>query len=83
MLSVVHLGGWCVLWRFCRSGELREVLRLLDEVRKSGSASGFNWSILVVHVLCSKGRVEEAVYVLDELRGRVCKPDFNDIWIFC
>lgn len=71
------LGFGVFLWRFCRSGELSEMLSLLDEVRKSGS--GFNGSVLAVlfvHGLCLEGRVEEAVYVLDELRGRDCKPDF-------
>ncbi|KAK1359360.1 Pentatricopeptide repeat-containing protein [Heracleum sosnowskyi] len=73
------LGVGVFLWRFCRNGELSEVLRMLDEVRKIGSCSGFNGSVLavlVVHGLCLECRVEEAVYVLDELRGRDCKPDF-------
>ncbi|KAL1812205.1 hypothetical protein ACET3Z_022270 [Daucus carota] len=71
------LGVGLFLWRFCRNGELSEMLRLLDEVRKIGS--GFNGSVLavlIVHGLCSECRVKEAVCVLDELRGRNCKPDF-------
>ncbi|XP_065866723.1 pentatricopeptide repeat-containing protein At5g14080 [Euphorbia lathyris] len=73
--STVGLGVF--IWRFCRDGDLGVVLHLLDEARKS--SSNFNGSViavLIVHGLCQASRLSEAVWVLNELRIRECKPDF-------
>ncbi|XVF57745.1 hypothetical protein PTKIN_Ptkin07bG0007100 [Pterospermum kingtungense] len=72
------IGFGLFIWKLCRNGELSKVLNLLDEV-KQGSCWEVNGSIiavLVVHGLCSSSRESEALWVLDELRNRGCKPDF-------
>ncbi|XP_024974078.1 pentatricopeptide repeat-containing protein At5g14080 isoform X2 [Cynara cardunculus var. scolymus] len=76
-VRVSTLGFGVFIWRFCITAELDKTLCLLDDVRRQDS--GVNGSIvalLVVHGLCSASRVFEAMYMLDVLRKRDCKPDF-------
>ncbi|KAI3666048.1 hypothetical protein L6452_44686 [Arctium lappa] len=76
-VRVSTLGFGVYIWRFCVTAELDKALCLLDGVRRQDS--GVNGSIvalLVIHGLCSASRVHEAVYMLDVLRKRDCKPDF-------
>ncbi|XP_030462774.2 pentatricopeptide repeat-containing protein At5g14080-like [Syzygium oleosum] len=74
-LSTLGLGVF--LWKFCGNGEISEVLSALDEVRRRNAGiNGSVIAVLVVHGLCQASRVSEALWVLDELRSRSCKPDF-------
>ncbi|WCJ40128.1 Tetratricopeptide repeat (TPR)-like superfamily protein [Euphorbia peplus] len=75
--STVGLGVF--IWRFCRErdGDLGVVLRLLDEAKRVNSSfNGSVVAVLIVHGLCQGSRLNEALWVLDELRFRGCKPDF-------
>lgn len=72
------LGFGVFVWWVCRKKELTEILSLMDDVRKV-DFSGINGSIvalLVVHGLCVESRVKDAIFALEELRKRECKPDF-------
>ncbi|XP_058185986.1 pentatricopeptide repeat-containing protein At5g14080 [Rhododendron vialii] len=76
-VSMSTVGFGVYVWRFCRNVEVCETLSLLDEVRKG--VSGVNGSIiavLIIHGLCLESRVADALWVMDELRNRDCKPDF-------
>ncbi|KAK9052279.1 hypothetical protein SSX86_028908 [Deinandra increscens subsp. villosa] len=71
------LGFGVFLWRFCGTAELDKTLSLLDDVRKQDlGVNGSVVALLVVHGLCLASRAEEAMYMLDVLRRRDCKPDF-------
>ncbi|XWS32616.1 hypothetical protein CRYUN_Cryun22dG0005400 [Craigia yunnanensis] len=72
------IGFGLFIWRFCKNGELSKVLSLLDEVKKESSweVNGSIIAVLIVHGLCFSSRESEALWVLDELRRRGCKPDF-------
>ncbi|CAA2955107.1 pentatricopeptide repeat-containing protein At5g14080 isoform X1 [Olea europaea var. sylvestris] len=77
-VKLTTLGFGVFIWRFCRNNELSETLSLLDKVREV-DFSGINGSViavLVVHGLCSEGRLTDVVYALEELKKRGCKPDF-------
>ncbi|KAL8477425.1 hypothetical protein ACS0TY_029644 [Phlomoides rotata] len=72
------LGFGVFVWWTCRKRELSEILSLIDDVKKV-EFSGINGSVialLVVHGLCVESRVNDAVFALEELRKRECKPDF-------
>lgn len=76
-VSMSTVGFGVYVWRFCRNAEVCETLSLLDEVRQG--VSGVNGSIiavLIIHGLCLESRVADALWVMDELRNRDCKPDF-------
>ncbi|KAG9147631.1 hypothetical protein Leryth_015708 [Lithospermum erythrorhizon] len=72
------LGFGVFLWRFCCGVEIGECLSLIEGVRRNvfSGIDGSIIAVLVVHGLCSQMRLDEAVYVLEELRKRECKPDF-------
>ncbi|KAK6280347.1 hypothetical protein POUND7_020614 [Theobroma cacao] len=72
------IGFGLFIWSFCKNGELNKVLSLLDEAKKGSSweVNGSIIAVLVVHGLCFSSRESEALWVLDELRSRGCKPDF-------
>nr|AYM00638.1 pentatricopeptide repeat protein [Salvia miltiorrhiza] len=72
------LGFGVFVWRACRQMELSEILGLIDGVKRV-DFSGINGSVvalLVVHGLCTDRRVNDAMFALEELRIRECKPDF-------
>lgn len=72
------LGFGVFMWRAFRKKELSDILGLIDDVRKV-DFSGINGSVvalLVVHGLCMERRAEDAMFALEELRKRECKPDF-------
>ncbi|XP_071703046.1 pentatricopeptide repeat-containing protein At5g14080 [Rutidosis leptorrhynchoides] len=71
------LGFGVFLWRICGTCELDKILSLIDDVkRQEAGVNGSIIAILVVHGLCLAGRVQDAMYLLGELRKRDCKPDF-------
>ncbi|KAL8254134.1 hypothetical protein R6Q59_032355 [Mikania micrantha] len=72
------LGFGVFLWRLCGTVGLDQTLSLLDDVKKQdlGGVNGSIVAVLVVHGLCLANRAQEAMYMLDELRKRDCKPDF-------
>ncbi|EEF49404.1 pentatricopeptide repeat-containing protein, putative [Ricinus communis] len=71
------VGFGVFIWRFCRDANLSKVLNLLDQVKEGNSViNGSVIAVLVVHGLCQASRVNEALWVLNELRIRNCKPDF-------
>ncbi|KAL0014599.1 hypothetical protein SO802_001668 [Lithocarpus litseifolius] len=81
-VSLSTLGFGVFIWRFSRNAEVGRVLSMLDEVRRGSSEiNGSVIAILIVHGFCQASRVSEACWVLDELRGRGCKPDFMAYWI--
>ncbi|KAH6765494.1 hypothetical protein C2S52_016477 [Perilla frutescens var. hirtella] len=72
------LGFGVFVWWDCRKRELTEILGLIDDVKKV-DFSGINGSVvalLVVHGLCMERRAKDAMFALEELRIRACKPDF-------
>ncbi|KAL2505427.1 Pentatricopeptide repeat-containing protein [Abeliophyllum distichum] len=77
-VRLTTLGFGVFIWKFCRNNEFSETLSLLDEVRKVDflGINGSVIAVLVVHGLCSEGRLSDTVYALEELRKRECKPDF-------
>ncbi|XP_020533505.1 pentatricopeptide repeat-containing protein At5g14080 [Jatropha curcas] len=73
--STVGLGVF--IWRFCREADLGKVMSMLDQVKRGSSIiNGSIIAVLIVHGLCQASRVSEALWVLNELRIRDCKPDF-------
>ncbi|MCL7024805.1 hypothetical protein MKW94_022673 [Papaver nudicaule] len=81
-IRVNTIGFGVFIGKFCRVSELNMTLDLLDKVRSSGSViNGSVVALLVVNGLCRVSRLSEALLVLDELRGRDCKPDFMAYWI--
>lgn len=77
-ICLTTLGFGLYIWRFCTSAEVSQILELLDNVR-GADFSGINGSIvalLVIHGLCSISRTGDAIFILDALRERECKPDF-------
>ncbi|KAF4367694.1 hypothetical protein G4B88_001446 [Cannabis sativa] len=71
------LGFGVFIWRICEKAELGVVLSVLDEVKRCESMiNGSVIALLTVHGLCKASRVSEALFLLDELRSRNCKPDF-------
>ncbi|XP_050232614.1 pentatricopeptide repeat-containing protein At5g14080 [Mercurialis annua] len=71
------VGFGVFIWRFCRGGDLGEVLSMLDRVKNGNSEiNGSVIAVLIVHGLCRASRVNDALWVLNELRVRDCKPDF-------
>ncbi|KAJ8752541.1 hypothetical protein K2173_004829 [Erythroxylum novogranatense] len=75
VFSTVGFGVF--VWRFCESGDLNKVLGMLDKVRESSPMiNGSLIANLIVHGLCKASRVSEALWILNELRTRDCKPDF-------
>uniref|UniRef100_A0A2P2M0F1 Pentatricopeptide repeat-containing protein n=1 Tax=Rhizophora mucronata TaxID=61149 RepID=A0A2P2M0F1_RHIMU len=71
------LGFGVFLWKFCRNGDLGRALSMLDQVKKGNPMiNGSIIAVLVVHGLCQASRLSEALWVLNELRNRGCKPDF-------
>lgn len=74
-ISTLGLGVY--IWRFCATAELDKALCLLDDVKRQDlGVNGSIVALFVVHGLCSASRVHEAMYMLDVLRKRDCKPDF-------
>ena len=81
-VSLSTLGFGVFIWRFSRNAEVGRVLSMLDEVRRGSSEiNGSVIAVLIVHGFCQASRMSEAYWVLDELRGRGCKPDFMAYWI--
>ncbi|KAK9272952.1 hypothetical protein L1049_003331 [Liquidambar formosana] len=71
------LGFGVFMWRFCKNAEMGKILGLLEEVKKRNSGiNGSVIAVLIVHGLCQASRLSEALWVLEELRSRECKPDF-------
>ncbi|XP_022739774.1 pentatricopeptide repeat-containing protein At5g14080 [Durio zibethinus] len=72
------IGFGLFIWRFCKNVESSKVLALLDEVKKGNcwEVNGSIIAVLIVHGLCFSSRESEALWALDELRSRGCKPDF-------
>ncbi|KAJ6754495.1 RESPIRATORY COMPLEX I CHAPERONE putative-RELATED [Salix purpurea] len=71
------IGFGVFIWRFCRNGDLGEVLRLVDAVKRWNSLiNGSVIAVLIVHGLCEASRTSEALRALNELRIRGWKPDF-------
>ncbi|KAI3451599.1 hypothetical protein Pfo_008264 [Paulownia fortunei] len=72
------LGFGVFVWWACRKKGLSEILSLVDAVRKDDFSviDGSTIALLVVHGLCVESRVQDAVFALEELRKRECKPDF-------
>ncbi|CAN1341971.1 Pentatricopeptide repeat-containing protein At5g14080 [Linum perenne] len=66
------------IWKLCAKNNLDVVLAVLDMVNNDGKSSinGSIIALLVVHGLCKASRVDEALWVLNELRMKKCKPDF-------
>ncbi|GAB4848655.1 hypothetical protein Ancab_003366 [Ancistrocladus abbreviatus] len=76
-VNVSTLGFGVFICKYCRYGELKTTLALLDDVRKGVSRiNGSIIALLIIHGLCQVDRVTEAFSVLEELRNRDCKPDF-------
>lgn len=72
-----NIGFGVFIWRLCRNADLSKVLRMLDEVKEGNSTiNGSIIAVLIVHGLCQASRIGEALWVLNELRIRDCKPDF-------
>ncbi|KAJ6298808.1 hypothetical protein OIU76_019883 [Salix suchowensis] len=71
------IGFGVFIWRLCRNGDLGEVLRLVDAVKRWNSLiNGSVIAVLIVHGLCEASRTSEALRALNELRIRGWKPDF-------
>ncbi|KAL1539002.1 pentatricopeptide repeat-containing protein isoform X1 [Salvia divinorum] len=77
-VRLTTIGFGVFVWRVCGKMELIEILGLIDDVKKV-DFSGINGSVvalLVVHGLCTELRANDAMFALEELRKRECKPDF-------
>jgi pentatricopeptide repeat protein len=61
---------------FCRSGDLKIVLDMINEAKQNTSFPGSIIATLVINGLCQASRIEQACWALEELRARSCKPDF-------
>lgn len=71
------MGFGVFIWRFCRDAYLAKVLTMLNQVKEGNSMiNGSVIALLIVHGLCQASRVDEALWILNELRIRDCKPDF-------
>ncbi|CAI9277227.1 unnamed protein product [Lactuca saligna] len=71
------LGIGVFLWRFTKTAELDKTLSFLDNIQnQNSSVNGSILALLILHGLCLESRVHEAMYMLDILRKRHCKPDF-------
>ncbi|KAI3503593.1 hypothetical protein L1887_32039 [Cichorium endivia] len=74
-LSTLGIGTF--LWKFTRTAELDKTLTLLDDFQTQiSSVNGSILALLILHALCSENREHDAMYMLDVLRKRNCKPDF-------
>lgn len=71
------IGFGVFIWRLSKNTEPCKILGVLDEAKNSASEiNGSVIAVLVIHGLCNASRELEALWVLDELRIRGCKPDF-------
>ncbi|KAJ4954804.1 hypothetical protein NE237_011587 [Protea cynaroides] len=76
-VPLTTLGFGVFVGRFCRTAELDKTLGLLDEIKRdTWEMNGSIIALLIVDGLCRVSRISEAFKVLEELRGRGCKPDF-------
>ncbi|KAL4568167.1 hypothetical protein LXL04_023773 [Taraxacum kok-saghyz] len=74
-LSTLGIGVF--LWKFSRTAELDKTLSFLDDVKtQNPDINGSILALLILHGLSSENRVHEAMYMLDLLRKKDCKPDF-------
>lgn len=74
-LSTLGIGTF--LWKFTRTAELDKTLTLLDDLQTQiSSVNGSILALLILHGLCLENREHDAMYMLDVLRKRNCKPDF-------
>ncbi|GKV26127.1 hypothetical protein SLEP1_g35478 [Rubroshorea leprosula] len=71
------IGFGVFIWRLSKNIESSKVLGVLDELKKGVSEiNGSIIAVLIIHGICFASRESEALWVLDELRSRGCKPDF-------